>query len=65
MVILFKSQTGSSGQMLICAYGQLMINFIEVAIKENKEKWIACKTLARPFISLRGGVNDISTGLCT
>lgn len=65
MVNLLKSPTGNSGQMLYL-YGQLIINFIEVAIKERNEEWIACKTLACPLFSLRGEKrNGIATGLCT
>lgn len=38
MFILFKSPTGNSGQMLNLYHGQLIINFIEVAIKEREKR---------------------------
>lgn len=54
MVILCKSPTGNSGQMLCLYYSRMIINFIEVAIKERKEEWIACRTLTCPLLNLRG-----------
>lgn len=67
VVILFKSPTGNSGQMLYLYYGQLIINFIEVAIKERKEEWIGMQNSRLSLVKSEGRKkrNGIPTGLCT
>lgn len=50
---LYKSPTGNSGQMLYLYYGQLIINFTEVAIKEMKEDW-DCMQISRLSLAKSG-----------